>query len=370
MTSSTLTVDIHEQPAGPAAFAGDDGRRLVTIETIAAITAIADADAIEAATIRGWTVVVKKGEFVPGDQVLYMEIDSALPLADTRFEFLAPRGSKVLDRGEPTERLVHVLKTARLRGTYSQGLAMPLADFPEVIAAQAAAPSEEAVDVAKLLGIVKYEPPIPVELSGQIVGPFPSGLVPKTDAERVQNLTSEWGDLLAGQNWYATEKIDGTSVTYINDAGQLRVCSRNWELAPSDGTQWQLAERYQLADLLPEGWAVQAELYGEGVQKNPLRIKGQALAVFAVFADGQYLPRAQWPDAFAALAAPVYPDLQVPDTIGKAVAQVDGIKSLVSPDRYAEGVVWHTTGGSRVAVLGGRDCFKAISNKYLVRTGG
>lgn len=46
-------------------------RKLVTIKTIDAIRPIDGADAIEAAMIGGWAVVVKKGEFKPGDYVLF-----------------------------------------------------------------------------------------------------------------------------------------------------------------------------------------------------------------------------------------------------------------------------------------------------------
>src|SRR5262245_53917451 len=95
-------------------------RKLVTLEKIAALEPIPGADAIDAATVRGWTVVVKKREFQLGEDVVYFEIDSFLPLDDERFAFLEPRGSKTVEgvRG-------HVLKTVRLRGVYSQGLVLP-----------------------------------------------------------------------------------------------------------------------------------------------------------------------------------------------------------------------------------------------------
>lgn len=97
-------------------------RRLVTLEEVADVQPIPDADAIERARVRGWDVVVRKGEVHPGDVVLYFEIDAALPLEDPRFAFLEPRGRKVLEDGTA----VHVLKTARLRGQYSQGLVIPM----------------------------------------------------------------------------------------------------------------------------------------------------------------------------------------------------------------------------------------------------
>lgn len=135
-------------------------RRLVTRERVSAVAAIPDADAIEAVAVRGWTVVAKKGEFTAGDECVYVEIDAALPLDDERFAFLAPRGTKTLGDGKR----VHVLKTALLRGVYSQGLVLPIGQFPEVIAASA------SEDLAALLGIEKYEPPIPAQMVGELAG--------------------------------------------------------------------------------------------------------------------------------------------------------------------------------------------------------
>jgi hypothetical protein len=46
---------------------------------------------------------------------------------------------------------------------------------------------------------------------------------------------------------------------------------------------------------------------------------------------------------------------------------VDGIKSIIAPERLAEGVVWHRSSGEPADVLGGRTTFKAISNRYLLK---
>ncbi len=79
---------------GAAMIIEADARQLVTVETIASLRPILDADAIEAATVRGWTVVVKNGQFTVGDPVVYIEVDVALPIDDERFAFLAARGTK------------------------------------------------------------------------------------------------------------------------------------------------------------------------------------------------------------------------------------------------------------------------------------
>lgn len=335
-------------------------RRLASVETIVDVRPIAGADAIEAVTVRGWTLVTRRGEFTPGALAVFFEVDCFLPVEDPRFAFLAPRGTKVFDG-----RTGHVLKTAKLRGVYSQGLALPVAQFPELADPEALRDAGE--DVAARLGVVKWEAPVPAQLAGVALGPFPTQFAPKTDAERVQNLVAVYDDLCARAAWVATEKIDGTSVTFVRDAGQLRVCSRNLELVPAGTTQARLAESLKLLDALEDGDVVQGELFGEGIQANPLKIRGQRLAIFAVLRDRRPLPRAAWPASLAAHAAPVFDDLRLPASVPEAIAQADGIGSKVTPGQLAEGVVWHAADGATFDALDGRGCFKVISNKWLLK---
>jgi len=42
----------------------------------------------------------------------------------------------------------------------------------------------EGLDVTEMLGIQKWEAPIPAQLQGQAAGMFPTSLIPKTDQER------------------------------------------------------------------------------------------------------------------------------------------------------------------------------------------
>jgi RNA ligase (TIGR02306 family) len=334
-------------------------RTMATVEPIVSVTPIPGADSIEAATVRGWTVVVRKGEFAAGDLCVYIELDAFLPVDDPRFSFLAARGVKHWD-----DRAGHVLRTAKLRGIYSQGLAIAVDQFPELV--DPAALSGTGVDIADVLGIVKYEPPLPADLAGRALGLFPTRFAPRTDAERVQNLVDRFEELRTAATWMATEKVDGTSVTYIRDGGVLRVCSRNLELAPADGTQWRIAEQLGIFDLLDDGDACQGELYGDGIQGNPLKVRGHHFAMFALWRNRRPLPRALWPSALAAHAAPVY-DLMLPATVADAVEQADGIESLIAPGRLAEGIVWHSATGDTFAELEGRGCFKVISNRWLLK---
>lgn len=333
-------------------------RKMATVRTIDSIDPIENADKIEAARLGGWQVVVGKGEFSAGEEVVYFEIDSALPLDDQRFTHLAPRGSRIVD-----DKPVHVLKTIRLRGVYSQGLVMKLSDFEYEVSI-----SEFGdIPLDEVLGIDKYEPPVPASIGGQIAGGFIDG-IPKTDAQRVQNLSErQYAQLLAEGRWTATEKIDGTSGTFYNDPEEgIRAASRNWELKRSeDQVHWKMIDKYDLSSVIPEGWVIQAEVAGPGIQKNRLALKEVRLFVFRVLdEDRRDVPRILWPEEIKSIAAPVYEDLNLPGSVEEAVAQANGIKSLVTPGRLTEGIVWWDVDGREFSFLG-RPEFKAISNKYI-----
>jgi RNA ligase (TIGR02306 family) len=347
----------------------DEVRTLVRLETISSIDPIVGADAIEAATVGGWTVVISKGDFAEGDTVIYFEVDSALPLDDDRFAFLAEYGEKVV-----VGKRVHVLKTVRKRGVYSQGLVLPFSDFT---AEWGALYNEPGSTLDELLGITKYEPPMPENI--RTVGPFTGHLGPKTSAERAQNLTGQWSTIVAAGPWVATEKLDGTSLSVFRDTdGALRVNSRNWELEGPEpgqkpGLHWRAVLDNNLGSLLAPGQGIQAEIVGPGVlPRNPLGLTEVKVFVFAFTDGGVARPRGAWPslDHLPNVSpAPVYTNLVLAADAKTAVEDVDGIKSLVVPGRLAEGVVWHRASGEPLAELGHRSTLKVLSNRVLAKPG-
>ena len=360
-------------------------RKLATVEKVGEIEPIANADAIVLANVRGWQVVTKIGGFAPGDLCIYFEVDALLPEADERFAFLMPRGV----RTDATGIRGHVLKTARLRGVYSQGLALSVTAFPEAEGLPAGS------DVTELLGIVKYEPPVPADLSGATLGARPSW-TPLTDAERVQNVGALLN--LAGLEWIATEKIDGTSVTFTYDpadeVGIFGASGRNWRHAPPESPEsgaknafWRVADDLDLpgrlagaaAKLGAVRVAVQGEIFGNGVQANPLKVTGVRFAAFAVIADfgkgAVFLPRSDWPGELTELSVPVL-KLPFPRSVAEALERAETLKSALNPLALAEGIVWRTadTIDHRHIELPDEagwveGCFKALSRKYLLKHG-
>ena len=112
-------------------------RKLATIVEIATCDPIPNTDRLSVATMKGkgWQVVVGRNEFKPGDICVYFEIDSFLDPNDERYAFLRDRClRRFVSKGGNVLREGLKIKTIKLRGVISQGLLMPLAKFPEILA--------------------------------------------------------------------------------------------------------------------------------------------------------------------------------------------------------------------------------------------
>lgn len=128
-------------------------RKMATIQIIRDITPIEGADAIALAHINGWAAVVRKGKFSVGQYVVFCEIDSWVP------HEIAPFLSKGKEPREYLGVKGERLRSVKLRGQLSQGLILPPNILPQ-------GSYLEGEDVSEKLGIVKYEPPVPVQLVG------------------------------------------------------------------------------------------------------------------------------------------------------------------------------------------------------------
>jgi len=337
-------------------------RKLATIREITDIRPIEGADMIELASVGGWNVVVAKnvGHKI-GDKVVYCEIDSFLPIRE-EFEFLRKSSYKKMDDQEGFR-----LKTIKLRGQVSQGLILPISVVP---IAQFATGHDlpEGLDVTEMLGIVKYEPPIPAELSGKVKGGFPSFLR-KTDEERIQNLVKEYEEykLTSKHQFYMTEKLDGSSATFYMNDGVFGVCSRNLELLETEGnTFWKVARELDLENKFKDkgNICLQGELIGEGIQGNPYKIKGQTVHFFNGF-DIDTQTRMGINDFLILLdelelvSVPVLDvAFLLPDTV-EGMLKLAEDKSRLNKLTEREGVV--------VRSLDNTISFKAISNKFLLK---
>ena len=306
-------------------------RELAYVVIIDNILPIEGADRVELAVVGGWHVMIRKGQFKPGDPAIYFEIDSKVPETEP-FEFLASKHYKV--------------KTQKyFKGTViSQGLLMSAKDFGWSIGIASFTKDgkviiddeniehsvyDESRFLTKKLGIKyavdednirkavsadKYKKM--AQRNGKLFShqPFrwlmkktwgrkllfiffgkkkdkrnwPSWVV-KTDEERIQNMPYILNDK---NEWIATEKIDGTSTTFTMKRGKgfkkndFYICSRNVVFDKPDkkcfyetNVYIEMAEKYDIYNKMkalldsPDfkncDWiTIQGETYGPGIQKR------------------------------------------------------------------------------------------------------
>lgn len=339
-------------------------RKLATIRRIDEIRSIPDADAIEAAVVGGWVVVVKRDEFKVGDLVVYLEIDSWVPTE------LAPFLTKGKEPREFNGVRGERLRTVKLRGQVSQGLLLPLTVLPHSLGFFYATDKTIGEDVSNWLGIQKWEAPVPAQLTGVVRGTFP-GFIPKTDQERIQNLKAElvqWRD--PKFSWEVTEKLDGSSMTvYVRDE-DAGVCSRNMELKLEDNNSFcTVTRRDQIIERMREhglnNVAIQGELIGEGIQGNKYNIKGQEFWVYDVYsiAESRYftpVERRAVVEQLGLRHVPVVATsaMLIEQSMDTILADAEG-KSVLNPKSEREGIVFKC---NEFDVS-----FKAISNRWLIR---
>lgn len=334
-------------------------RTLASIRRIRSIAPIEGADFVVKAQIDGWSCVTRKDEFNVNDLAVYFEIDAFLPATDVRYAFLEKNFITF------NEKRGARIRTEKRRGSIAQGLLLPLSEFSEI------GNPVEGLDVTALLGIEKWEPHVPPELAGEVVGVMP-GWIRKTDEERIQNLVGVIATEIAGKTFEQTVKLDGTSMTVFFNEGDSGVCGRNWRLRETEGnTLWRVARRNNLLEAitaLGRNLAIQGELIGAGIQGNNEKMKDQDFFLFNVFSidDQKYLSPQERVDVVAALknlgarldCVPTLAKHTFPQNVSveEILAMADG-PSLLAPNR--EGVVFKREDGLF--------SFKAISNWYLAK---
>ena len=379
-------------------------RKLASIRRIADIQPIEGADAIVVATVDGWKVVVKKDEFKVGDLAVYLEIDSWVP------HELAPFLSKGQEPREYNGVKGERLRTIKLRGQVSQGLLLPIEqtirELPQQFiqylpggyvqfgGLEPIRLFEVDTDLTEILGIQKWEAPIPAQLQGQAAGMFPTSLIPKTDQERIQNC---FGDIQKRAKRFATEKVwnaetqtleerpvvvpedfkeptyevtmklDGSSCTIFRWEGELRVCSRNLELKINEENRDNtfVVMALKIGDMIPNGIAFQGELMGPGIQGNREGFAEHKFFVFDVFdiVKHEYLPpmmRRHVCERRGLDHVPMIGDAwNAPESVesGLAIAEGPSINHKIR-----EGLVWKCNEGPSFS-------FKTISNQFLLKGG-
>lgn len=394
-------------------------RELAYVVKINSIEPIVGSDNCEAAIVGGWRVMVRKGQFEPGDLAVYFEIDSKLPENDERFAFMARKNYKV-----KTQRYTFGGKGLMI----SQGLLMSAEDLGWNKEYMTEFGDERFV--TKELGVTyavaednvrkgsgdpnqKYKAMgarhvklaktrwwrwlMKREWGRKLLFKFfgkkkdnPRGwpnhfpYIHKTDEERCENMP--W-ILQNKEPWIVTEKLDGTSCTYIlerlkgRNKYEFYVLSRN--VRQKDETQacyhdhniyWDLAFKYDIENKLKQYLDVNQEMtyvciQGEGVgsvQGNPLKLKEDDLYVFN-FIDsmqGRY-PSTIGREIIEKMGMKWVPILDehfiLPDDM-ETFKQMATAPSAVNPAVMREGIVLRQIADDM--------SFKNVSREYLLKHNG
>ena len=341
-------------------------RVMARVVRIDAINPIDGADQIEVAQIGGWKVVVKKGEYTAGSLAVYCEIDSFIP--HTVAPFLTKPGQfpKVYNEVEGQR-----LRTIKLRGQISQGLLLPVSVLQIDGKWIEGVVIDEGTDVTEILGVQKWEPPAEFR-AANAKGSFPH-FIPKTDQERIQNLSRSLEKWNAEKHqWQVTEKIDGSSMTVFYKDGEVGVCSRNLELK-DDGTStfWETAKSEGLVEKLiavGKNIALQGELIGGQIQGNAYKVDKFQFHLYDIFdIDAQqYLTPKDVEGTALQLNIRHVPVLEQFTTFDvrmeDLIAYAEG-KSVVGAKPEREGLVFKSLTEPETS-------FKVISNKWLLKNDG
>jgi len=314
-----------------------------------------NADLLELAKVDDYHCVVKKGEFKTGDLVTYIPEASLVPA-----NLLAEMNLTGRLAGPEKNRV----KAIKLRGELSQGLAL------------AARPHwKERDDVTAELGIVKWIPPIPVHMTGELA-PAPEGWHGYTDIENIKRYPNV---LQPGEEVVATEKVHGTCSLLGLLGGERAMSSKGYGAggkmikADEKNLYWRMARKYNLFEKI-EGLGnvmLFGETFGAGIQDLSYGVqKGEpSYFAFDMSINGRYLDYNAFekicterdiPMAHILYRGPFGPECIAhtsgTETIsGKAVHMREGIVIRPVKERYEHDI--------------GRVILKSVNEVYLLRGG-
>lgn len=315
-----------------------------------------NADKMNVTEVWGWQCCIGKDQFKSGDRAVYIPPDFLVPLSRPEFSFL---------RKEGTNKDQERIRVRRLRGQLSQGLLIPA---PHEFA-------EEPIgtDVAEHMGIVRYEPPMPIATSGLFVS-GPSGLyAPKFDVENYQRYGRAM--FLMNEPVIVTEKIHGANARYTwsknADGEWAQFCGSrtNW-MAEDEKNAWHKAfrgcpsigawcranpERILFGEVFGQ---VQGLKYGAG--RNDV-----FFAAFAVLDKQRWMDWEEMEASLSVFGVPIVPVVyRGPFNEGAIAAMAEGDSSWPGANHMREGVVV-VPKHERTSEEIGRVVLKMVSNRYL-----
>lgn len=243
-----------------------------------------NADRLDLAHVSGWQCVTQTGVFKAGDLAVYIPIDSVLPQGLEAELF-------------PVDGKIHLTKsrvrTIKLRGAISQGMLLSVND--RLVSTRVAQQMVEGDDLTHTLGITHYEPPAPPasmrgdQISKKKNNPFfpvynkmshfknypdlfeEGEQVVVTEKIHGTNFRAGWAPVVADSAWKKLKKffhvlpkwefVVGSHLVQINMA-------KRWNGFYPSNVYVQAVIDYHLEELIPLGYIIYGEIYGDGIQKG------------------------------------------------------------------------------------------------------
>lgn len=247
--------------------------KLASIEKILDVRKHPKADRLDIVKVLGYQLVTQKDLYQPGDYIIYVQPDTVLPIDDWTEGYRKYAPNRI--------------RCIQLKGEYSEGILVPL-DLVEHLTGTLKPEDHIGVEISHVIGVTKYEPPIPQDLTAERYSPLP-----QTDEERWENLIDK---LPFGEVVDVTLKIDGssTSGSYFLEEKLYTVSGRVLEFKVETTNNYTvLTEKFSLKEKLTkfceenqESLSIRGEVYGKGIQSsinNPSSQEEKSFAVFSVY---------------------------------------------------------------------------------------
>ena len=397
-------------------------RQLAYVVVVDTVTPIEGYDRVELAHVGGWTVVVGKNEFHAGDPAIYFEIDSKLPEVKPfiNMEFLAKKGYKVKtqkmcksisqgllmsaanfeNQGWSKNELNHIID--------SNGNVHKADDESRFLTKQLGVTYYVAEDnTRKANSVDKYKRM--AQRNGKLFShqPFrwlmkrdwgkkflfvffgrkrdkknewPSHICSKTDVERIQNMIWVLNDKTP---YVATEKVDGSSFTVTAERTRFgkikyKVCSRNVVFKDENqkcfydsNIYFEMYHKYNLKekitkilnDLNLQNVAIQAEIYGTGIQKRDYSLNNEhRIAIFHIVSNNIKYPMDKVVEICTKYDLPHVPIINynyiLPNTLDELQEFTEKYSSILD-NKEKEGIVFYDVTGQKY--------FKFVSPNFLMK---
>jgi len=371
-----------------------------------------NADAIELAVVGDYVSIVRKGEFKTGDLAVYIPEAALVPQVVLEKIGLWDTEN---DKGRLAGKNGDRVKAIRLRGIMSQGIIYPLVFRTDVHDMDTGAITDDWIltfprgeceagrkvvegdEVSEILGITKWEPPIPTSMSGEVFAAF--GKTINFDIENIKRFPDVLED---GEMVSITEKLHGTWCCFgfhpaiedpiitskglsgkglvfkYNDANVGNLYRRMFDKYNDVGDGYTMFDGISQLALLPMNTPIYVlgEVFGQGVQDlTYVDDNEKYFRIFDIYVGeptkGRYLP----PDEVIKIARVL--DIATVPVLFSGPYSKETVDDLTNGKETVSGKEIHMREGIVIRPINerrndeiGRVILKSVSDAYLLRKGG